>query len=82
MWGLVGFPINVTVEVKDYLLSVWGREYKKVTDSENGGLVAAGKAAVSTGVHVGSDVLLWIGDLMSTGKKEAEHALKEKTGSN
>jgi len=73
--SILGFPVAKGLEGKDYVLKTWSGEVKK-TESE--GLVGYGKAAVSTGLIVGSDTLGWLSSFLSQKKAEAKEVGNEK----
>ena len=73
-------PLANAKEAKNYLFGTWDKEYKRC--GEHGGLVAGGKAAITTGLVVASDVGNWVGDLLRQSKKEGQGYVKEKTGHN
>ena len=70
-------PFAGAAQAKDYVFATWGNEYKRCGEN---GLVAGGKAAITTGIVVVSDVGNWVGDLLRQGKKEGQGFVKEKTG--
>jgi len=72
---LVSIPFNKTIEGKDHVLQVFNAEYKKI-DQE--GLVAQGKAAVTTAFVVSNETLTWLSQLVSAKKTEATELTKEK----
>ena len=63
------FPVTKAGEGKDYVLSTYGSEYKKCGGD---GYVAGGKAVVTTGLVVTSDVITWVGGFLKAGKGRAE----------
>jgi len=69
--GIVFFPLTKGLEGKEYVFKTFDGEVKKVGGGEDKvGLVGKGKAAVSTGLLVTSDVVKWIGTFLGE-KKEA-----------
>ena len=73
--GLVYWPYNNVKGGKDYVFGLWGKEYNKCGAD---GVVAAGKATITTSLMVTSDVCSWISDFVIGKKREAEGAIKEK----
>ncbi|KAI9746083.1 MAG: hypothetical protein M1818_000764 [Claussenomyces sp. TS43310] len=76
--GIVFFPLRKTLEGKDYVLSTYNSEYKKVGGE---GLVTLGKAAVTTTLIVSSDALSWLSNFLSAKKTQAKEVANEKTNS-
>lgn len=74
--GLARFPLRKGLEGRDYVLGTFNSEVKKVGGD---GLVAYGKAAITTGLIVSSDVFAWAASLAQKKKAEAKEAVKEKT---
>ncbi|KAL7624209.1 hypothetical protein AAE478_005768 [Parahypoxylon ruwenzoriense] len=62
-------PVRKGLETKDHVIDIYSSEYKKVGGD---GLVASGKALVSTGLVVTSEALAWIGELLKSGKVQAK----------
>jgi len=75
-FSIVGLPGRKANEAKDYVLGTWSNEYKKCGGE---GVVAGGKAMVTTSLVVTSDVLGYISAVFNQKKAEAEKTIKEKT---
>lgn len=71
-------PLVKFDEGKKYLLDTYSAEYKKCGGE---GIIAYGKAAVTTSLVTTSDVLTWLSKFISTKKAEAKEVAKEKTSS-
>jgi len=54
--GLVFLPLRKSVEGKEYVIRAYEGEVKKIRGE---GYVTYGKAAIATGLIVGSDILAW-----------------------
>lgn len=73
--GLILFPYHKGLEGKDHVLQVYSSEYKK---NEQAGLVATGKAVVTTVLVVSNETLTWLSSLISQKKAEAAQTTNEK----
>lgn len=73
--GLILLPYTKGLEGKDHVLQVYTSEYKK---NEQAGLVAHGKAAVTTVLVVSNETLSWIGSFLHAKKAEATSAVNDK----
>lgn len=73
--GLILLPYHKGLEGKDHVFDVYSSELKKM---EPQGLVAQGKAAVTTVLVVSTETLSWIGSFLSAKKAEASQAVSEK----
>jgi len=73
--SFVFFPLKKGTEGKDYVFSIYGGEVKKVGGES---LVTYGKAAISTGLIVTSDVVGWLGAFLSQKKEQAKEVSNEK----
>jgi len=73
--SFVFFPLKKGTEGKDYVFSTYNTEVKKVGGE---GLVTYGKAAVSTGLIVGTDAYAWLTSFLSGKKKEVKEVANEK----
>jgi len=69
-------PLRMAFQGKDYVFKTWGNEYKKCGGD---GLVAGGKAMITTGLVVTSDTLNWLSTFLAQKKEEAKDFTKEKT---
>ena len=83
IWSFFYWPVTKTTETKDWAFGTYSSEYKKCGGD---GIVAGGKAAVTTPLILGSEVLQWLSSFLQAkkeeaGKKvqEAEKKVKEKT---
>jgi len=73
---IVLFPLRKGNEGKEYVLSVFGVEKKKVGQD---GLVSYGKALIGTGLVVSGDAYKWVSEYLA-GAKKAPAAGGEKGG--
>ncbi|KAM0343658.1 hypothetical protein ACHAPU_008249 [Fusarium lateritium] len=73
--ALLLLPIQKGLEGKDHVFNVYSSEIKKV---EQGGLVAHGKAAVTTVLVVSNETLSWLSSFLHQKKGEAATAVNEK----
>lgn len=73
---LAFLPLRKGIEGKEYVLGTFNSEVKKVGGD---GLVAYGKAALTTSLIVSSDVFAWAASLAAKKKAEAKEVMKEKT---
>jgi len=71
----VFFPLKKGTEGKDYVFSTYNTEVKKVGGE---GLVTYGKAAVSTGLIVGTDAYTYVMSFLAGKKAEAKEVTNEK----
>ncbi len=76
IWSLLFWPVTKTAETKDWALDTYSAEYKKCGGD---GMVAGGKAAVTTPLILGSDVLQWLSSFLQAKKDEAKEIVQEKT---
>lgn len=76
--SLVFFPLKKGNEGKDYVFGIYGGEVKKVGGDS---IVTYGKAALATGLIVGSDVVGWLGAFLGQKKAEAKEVTNEKLSS-
>ncbi len=72
---IVFFPLKKGSEGKEYVVGVYGSEVKKVGGD---GIVTWGKAAIATGLVVGSDAVGWLQELLAGKKAEAKEVSNEK----
>jgi len=72
-------PLRIAVETKNYVFGTYENEYKKCGGD---GLIAGGKALITTGLIVTSDTLTWVSDYLTAKKEEAKEVAREKTGQN
>jgi hypothetical protein len=76
IWAIIYWPVTKTTETKDWAFSTYSSEYKKCGGD---GLVAGGKAAVTTPLILASEVLQWLSTFLQTKKAEAKEVVQEKT---
>lgn len=69
------WPIKVATESKDWIFGTYGEEYKKCGGD---GILAGGKAVITSSLIITSDVLSWVSSFLAAKKAEAE-AVKENT---
>ena len=69
-------PLRMAFQGKDYVFQTWGNEYKKCGGN---GVVAGGKAMITTGLVVTSDTLNWLSTFLAQKKGEAKDFATEKT---
>lgn len=72
------FPVKKAAEGKDWIQSTYSNEYKKCGGD---GYVAGGKALITSGLILGSDVLGWLSSFLQAKKDEASAKVQEKTQS-
>ena len=63
------FPLKVAGDSKDYVFKTYDTEYKKCGGD---GVVAGGKAMITTGLVASSDVLGYLSQLFATKKEQAK----------
>lgn len=73
--GLVLLPYHKGLEGKDHVFQVYNSEYKK---NEQPGLVATGKAALTTVLVVSNETLSWLSTFLHAKKAEAAQSVNEK----
>ncbi|KAF4976698.1 hypothetical protein FZEAL_6678 [Fusarium zealandicum] len=73
--GLILLPIQKGLEGKDHVFQVYSSQVKK---NEQAGLVAHGKAAVTTVLVVSNETLSWLSSFLHQKKDEASVAINEK----
>jgi hypothetical protein len=76
IWSYIYWPVSKTTETKDWAFNTYNSEYKKCGGD---GFVAGGKAAVTTPLVIGSEVLQWLSSFLQAKKEEAKTAVQEKT---
>lgn len=76
VWSFVFWPVTKTAETKDWAFGTYNSEYKKCGGD---GIVAGGKAAVTTPLILGSEVLQWLSSFLQAKKEEAKEIVQEKT---
>ncbi|KAI9766724.1 MAG: hypothetical protein M1840_006368 [Geoglossum simile] len=70
-------PLRVAGDSKDYLFNVYSNEYRKA-GGDKGGLVAKGKASVTTSLVVTSELLAWLSSYLGQKKEQAKDVANEK----
>ncbi|KAL7937741.1 hypothetical protein V8C35DRAFT_277217 [Trichoderma chlorosporum] len=73
--GLILLPYQKGLEGKEHVFKIYASELKKL---EQEGVVAQGKAAVSTAFVVSNETLAWLSSLVAVKKADATEATKEK----
>ncbi|KAM0255979.1 hypothetical protein ACHAQJ_005283 [Trichoderma viride] len=73
--GLILFPYQKGLEGKEHVFKVYAAELKKL---EQEGVVAQGKAVVSTAFVVSNETLAWLSSFVAVKKGEAADSTKEK----
>ena len=76
VWSFFYLPVTKTTEAKDWAFNTYSAEYKKCGGN---GIVAGGKAAVTTPLILASDVLQWLSSFLQAKKEEAKEIVQEKT---
>lgn len=74
--GYVLLPYQKGLEGKDHVFQVYNNEFKK---NEQPGLIAYGRAAVTTALVVSNETLSWISSFLSAKKAEAATAVNNAT---
>ena len=69
-------PVRMAFEGKDYVFKTYSSEYNKCGGD---GVVAGGKAMITTGLVVTSDTLAWLSTYLSQKKEQTKEVVKEKT---
>jgi hypothetical protein len=70
------WPLKKAGEGTDWITSTYSQEYKKCGGD---GVVAGGKAAITSTLILSSDVLGWLSSFLVAKKEQAKDAVKEKT---
>ena len=70
------WPLKKASESTEWIKNTYNEEYKKCGGD---GLVAGGKAAITSTLILSSDVLGWLSSYLAAQKEDAKEALKEKT---
>lgn len=74
--GYLHWPIDTAYHTKDWALGTYSNEYKKCGGD---GVVAGGKAVITTSLVLSSDVLKWVSSFLQAKKEEAKEVAQEKT---
>lgn len=69
------FPVRLAGDVKDHLFDTYGSEYKKCGGD---GVVARGKALITTSLVLSQESLAWVNSFLQTKKDQAKEAMDEK----
>lgn len=72
---MILFPYQKGLEGKEHVFQIYASELKKL---EQQGVVAQGKAAVSTAFVVSNETLAWLSSFVAVKKGEAADSTKEK----
>lgn len=72
---VVFMPLRMAFQGKDYVFKTYSNEYKKCGGD---GLVASGKAMITTSLVLTSDTLNWLSSYLSQKKEEAKNVASEK----
>ena len=70
------WPLVQANQTKDYALGTWSSEYKKCGGD---GVVAGGKAMITSSLVITSDVLTWVSNFLSAKKAKAKQVAQEQT---
>ncbi|GIK02512.1 hypothetical protein Aspvir_006568 [Aspergillus viridinutans] len=70
------FPVRLAGDVKSHVFETFGSEYKKCGGD---GMVAGGKAAISTSLILSQESLTYISSFLQTKKTQAKEAVNDKT---
>jgi hypothetical protein len=70
------WPLKKAKEGKGWVTNTWSEEYKKCGGD---GVVAGGKAAITSTLILSSDLLGWLSSFLVAKKEQAKEAAKEKT---
>ncbi|TDZ28790.1 hypothetical protein C8035_v008146 [Colletotrichum spinosum] len=73
--GIVALPIRTGLDAKDHVFKTYAQEKKKV-GGEN--LATYSRAVLSTALITGSELLIWVGDVIHYKKEEAKDVVNEK----
>ncbi|MCJ1446412.1 MAG: hypothetical protein MMC23_006917 [Stictis urceolatum] len=73
-FSVVAFPQKKAFELKDHIFGTWGSEYKKCGGN---GVVAGGKAIITTGLVITSESLNWFSMWLSKKQEQGEVQVKE-----
>lgn len=75
--GYINWPLEKAGETKSYVLDLYNSEYKKCGGD---GLVAGGKAVITSSLVLTSDTLHWLSQFLAAKKAEAEDYAKDAEG--
>lgn len=71
-----GYPMRFAGDVKHHVFDIYGAEYKKCGGD---GLVASGKAVITTSLVLSQESLAWVSAWLQTAKEETKETVSEKT---
>ncbi|KAL1971250.1 hypothetical protein VTN77DRAFT_202 [Rasamsonia byssochlamydoides] len=69
------FPVKLVGDVKKHVLDTYDSEYKRCGGN---GLVASGKAVITTGLVISQESLAWLSSVLAAKKEQAKNAANEK----
>lgn len=69
-------PMRLAGDVKHHLYETYGSEYQKCGGN---GMVASGKAVVSTSLVLSQEYLGWVNSFLQTKKEQTKEVVSEKT---
>jgi hypothetical protein len=69
------FPLQLAGDVRKHLFETYDSEYKKCGGD---GLVAGGKAVITTGLVISQESLAWLSSVLSARKEQTKEAVNEK----
>ncbi|KAL2436500.1 hypothetical protein ABEF95_011308 [Exophiala dermatitidis] len=72
----INWPLETVHNTKDWAFKTYGEEYKKCGGD---GVVAGGKAVITTSLILSSEVLKWASSFLQAKKEEAKKVAQEKT---
>lgn len=70
------FPVRLAGDVKSHVFETFGSEYKKCGGD---GMVAGGKAAISTSLILSQESLAYISSFLQNKKAQAKEVINDKT---
>ena len=74
----VHLPMRLAGDIKRHLFDTYGSEYKQCGGD---GLVARGKAMITTSLALSQESLAWVNSFLQTKKKQAKEAADERANS-
>lgn len=69
-------PMRLAGDMKQHLFETYGSEYQKCGGD---GMVASGKAVITTSLVLSQESLAWINSFLQTKKEQTKDVMKEKT---
>jgi len=78
IYNTAGYPVRFAGDVKHHVFDIYGSEYKKCGGD---GLVASGKAVITTSLMLSQESLAWISTWLQKSKEETKEVINEKTNS-